>query len=283
MKTLAEKNRFFLTITGLAVLYIIVFFPVWKSLVQAWQSSEEYSHGFLILPISAYIIWKKRETLRAIPARGSRLGIPLILISLFLYVFGFYGEIATLSSLSLLFCLISIVLFLFGFPILKELSFPLAVLFFMIPVPAQIYSALTIPLQLFVSKISVDGLQLLGISIYREGNVIHLADQKFQVVQACSGLRSMASLLVLSAVFGYLTLRSNPLRFVLFLTGIPASILVNVFRVVLMILAYHFFHFDLTEDPVHTVFGVAIFFLAIVIIAAAKGALEIWDRSDTKK
>jgi len=159
----------------------------------------------------------------------------------------------------------------------KELLFPLFLLLFMIPVPAQIYSKFTIPLQLFVSKSSVWIGAIMGLPIYREGNVIHLPNQTLQVVQACSGLRSVISLLLLSAVFGYFTLKANILRAVLFICGIPAAILVNIIRVLLLVLAFHYLNYDLTKGTIHTVFGMLIFILALIFLLGIKGLLCNWD------
>jgi exosortase len=149
----------------------------------------------------------------------------------------------------------------------------------MIPVPAQIYATLTIPLQLLVSKISAEISSLIGIPIYREGNLIHLPERTLQVVQACSGLRSMISLLTLSTVFAYLTLKSNLLRSILFLSGIPTAIVVNIIRVLLLIAVQYFFDYDLTGGALHTVFGMLIFVLALLLIYVTKGVLSIWDIS----
>ncbi len=137
-------------------------------------------------------------------------------------------------------------------------------------------------LQLFVSKSSVWIGVIMGLPIYREGNVIHLPDQTLQVVQACSGLRSVISLLLLSAVFGYFTLKSNILRGVLFICGIPAAILVNIFRVLLLVLAFHYLNYDLTKGTIHTVFGMTIFILALIFLLGIKGLLSNWDL-DTDK
>ena len=179
--------------------------------------------------------------------------------------------------------LAGLVIYFFGFQMFKELMFPLFLLLFMIPVPAQIYATLTIPLQLFVSMVSAGIARILGIPVFREGNVINLPEYTLQVVEACSGLRSMISLLTLSAVFAYITLKSNFLRTVLFITGIPAAIVVNIFRVLLMIVAFYYFQYDLAEGSVHTVFGVVIFILALAIIAGVKGLLSFWDKSADPK
>ena len=259
--------------------FFIAYFPVWKGLISTWYHSDDYSHGFFIVPICAFIIWQKRHILAETPIRSSSWGLVVIIFSLLLYLLGRLGEIATIASFSMVLVLAGVVIYFFGFQMFKELLFPLFLLLFMIPVPSQIYSTLTIPLQLFVSRVSAGIANLLGIPIYREGNVINLPEYTLQVVEACSGLRSMISLLTLSAIFAYMTLKSNFLRTLLFITGIPAAIVVNIFRVLLMIMAFYFFQYDLTQGSIHTVFGVVIFILALAIIAGMKGLLSFWDTS----
>ena len=263
--------------------FVLAYFPVWERLVLTWHGSDQYSHGFFIIPITLYIIRQKKDVLGKTPIRPSWWGMALVIFSLLLYLLAHFAEIITVASFSMVLLLAGVIIYLYGFLIFKELLFPLVFLLFMIPIPAQIYSSLTIPLQLFVSKVSVWLASTIGIPIYREGNVIHLPDRTMQVVQACSGLRSMVSLLMLSAILGYFTLKSNFLRFALFLSGIPAAIFVNIIRVSLMVFAFYYFNYDLTKDSVHTVFGIIIFFIALIIIALTKGVLSIWDKSATER
>lgn len=280
MNTGNPKSSTFLNVVLISILFaafFIIYFPVWKGLVLLWYQAEEYSHGFFIIPICIYIIWQKKERLSEIPIKSSWLGIVLVIISLLLYFFAYVAEINTVASFSIIPLLMGVILYLYGYLMLRELMFPLFFLLFMIPVPSQIYSSLTIPLQLFVSKVSVSFALFFGIPIYREGNVIHLPEQTLQVVQACSGLRSMISLLTLSAIFGYFTLKSNILRSALFVSGIPVAVLVNIIRVLLMIVAFYYFKLDLTGDNIHTVFGMMVFALALIIIALVRGVFSIWD------
>jgi len=266
-------------IIALAAGFIIAYFPVWKNLVTTWYNNDQYSHGFFILPVCLYILWQKKEILTKVPFSPSRWGMALVIFSLLIYLFAHFAEIATIASLSLVLFLTGVVIYFYGFLMFKHLFFPLFLLLFMIPVPSQIFSSLTIPLQIFVSKSSVFIGSFLCIPIYREGNVIHLPEQTLQVVQACSGLRSLISLLTLSVVFGYLTLKSNILRSILFISGIPIAIIVNVVRVLLMALAFYYFNYDLTKGTIHTVFGMIIFVFALIIVAIGKGVLSIWDKS----
>jgi exosortase len=283
--SVTDLKNFSKPCTGRAIMFAVLFgafilayFPILKSLVFSWGSSEEYSHGFFIVPIAAYVVWNKRSILSAIPINPSKWGLAFTLFSLALYIFSILAGILTLASFTMVFALSGMILYFFGLRVFKELFFPLFVLLFMIPIPEQMYSAATIPLQLFVSKISVWTASLLGVPIYREGNVIHLPERALQVVQACSGLRSMISLLTLSLIFGYLTMKSNILRTILFFSGIPIAIFVNIIRVLLMVLIFYYFNFDLTVGTIHTIFGLAIFFLALLILYLLRGALSAWEK-----
>lgn len=264
-------------------LFVLAYFPVWKNLISAWLNSDEYSHGFLIVPICGYIVWQKKKSLVEIPLNTSWKGLILVIFSLFLYLFAYHGEILTLASFSVVFMFCAIVIFFYGLRMFKELLFPLVFLLFMIPFPSQIYSQLTIPLQLFVTEASVSFTANVGIPIYREGNVIHLPDRTMQVVQACSGLRSMLSILPLGAILGYFTLKSNPLRYILFLSGIPAAIVVNIVRVILLVIAFYYFNFDLATGTIHTVFGIFIFTLSLIFLFAIRRILLRWDLHYTEK
>lgn len=275
---LSKDNRFLIVLLGLFVLVFgIVFSPTWQGLFHAWSSSDDYSHGFLIVPLSLYFVWQKREDLRAATIKTSWFLFPLVLIALFLYLVAQYAEIVTLASLSMIFFLGSSLLFIFGVQVFKLCCFSLFLLFFMVPVPAQIYAIITIPLQLFVTKITVYIASSIGIPILREGNVLYLPEHTLQVVQACSGLRSIMSLLTLGIVIGYVSLKSNLLRTVLTLFAIPIAIFVNIVRVFLMVIAFYYFNFDLAVGMIHLLFGVAIFCLALLLFVLFRKGLVLCE------
>jgi len=252
--------------------FVGAYFVTISSLVRAWSSSDDYSHGFAILPLALYILWQRREHLRKIPVQGSWVGLFIASGSLFVYFVAVKGEMLTIASVSMMFFLWGAVIFLFGFAIFKACLFPLLILFFMIPVPSQLIATLTIPLQLIVTKSSVWLAALAGIPIYREGNVIHLPHGTFEVVQACSGLRSIMTMLTLGAVLAYFTLRSNLLRIMLFLMAIPIAIVVNIFRVFVLVAVFNYLSIDLSKGTLHTIMGLAVFGIAFgLFLLTSKG------------
>jgi len=258
--------------------FLVSYLPVLLSLVRTWYQSEDFSHGFMIIPLAGYMVWRQREEIAASPVQSSWSGLPLAACSLLAYLFAQLSGMATLASLSVVTFLWGGVIYLFGFSIFRVCLFPLLFLLFMIPVPAQVYAALTIPLQLLVTKISVGMASFMGIPIYREGNVIFLPDMTFQVVQACSGLRSIMTMLTLGAVMGYFFLRSPLLSGILMLAGIPVAIVVNIFRVVSIVVAYYLFKLDLVDGASHTMLGIVVFVAAIGMFLLLQKGLSRWEK-----
>jgi exosortase len=272
-----ETGRYLLWFL-LAGTFLAAYMPVMTDLVHAWYGSDDYSHGFLIVPIALYIVWQKRGSLAEATLVGTWVGLPVTVLSLLAYLFARAGEILTLASLSMIGFIAGTVLFLFGFRIFRLCLFPMLLLLFMIPVPAQIQAALTIPLQLLVTKTTALLASSVGIPIYCEGNVIHHSQGTFEVVQACSGLRSIMALLTLGAIFGYFTLSSNLLRGILFFTAVPIAVAINILRVFAMVAAIHFLSVDLTKGAPHTILGIVLFAVAVAIFVLIRKGLALWER-----
>lgn len=254
------------------------YYPVVSGLIGAWNGSDDFSHGFVIAPLALYMLWQQRARLSAINPAGSWPGLLLVVVSLAGYIFAQAGEILTLASVSLVFFLWGAVIFLFGTPVFRACLYPLAFLFLMIPVPSQIYTALTLPLQMLVTRVAVAMTSLAGIPVFREGNVIHLTDRTLQVVQACSGLRSIMTMITLGAVLGFFTLRSPLFRGALIAAGIPIAIAVNILRLFAMIVAFQFLRMDLSEGTPHTILGLAVFAVAFGLFILVQRGLSRWEK-----
>ncbi|QQG64716.1 exosortase/archaeosortase family protein [Desulfobulbus oligotrophicus] len=254
------------------------FSGVWYSLWQTWVGSDDYAHGLLIPPVALYIAWRTQAELPGRPLTPSRMGGWLLPVFCLGYVLARFAENATLSAVFMVLTFGALILFVAGWQTMRTLLFPLLLLFFMIPVPEQVYASVTVPLQLFVSKVSVDFAQWLDIPIYRNGNIIQMSSRTLEVVQACSGLRSLMSLVTLSLIMGYFLLNRNILRTLLVILSLPMAVLVNCFRVLAAILVLHFFQYDLTDDSVHTLFGAAMFGAALGLLYMLQRGLALWDR-----
>ena len=169
------------------------------------------------------------------------------------------------ARMSFVVTLIGMVWTLGGTQMLRKLAFPLFLLFFMVPIPAVIYSAATFKLQILASQLADGALTVLSVPVLREGNVLELPNQKLSVVEACSGIRSLLSLTFLSLVYGYFFERKTWVRAVLFFSTIPIAIIANASRVTMTGIMTQI-KAELAEGFFHEAEGWVIFMVALVIL-----------------
>ena len=218
-----------------------LYYPVFKSLIQDWIQLPDFSHGFVIPFISAYFAWQKREEIKAVEISPSNSGLVIIFMGLSLLILGRAAFEFFTMRFSFLVVLAGTIVFLLGYKHLKLLGFPILFLIFMIPIPSLIMGRIVFPLQFFASSFAASCIDLIGIPVLREGNVIHLANTSLEVAEACSGIRSLISLLALGTVFAMFAQRGLVLRLLLVLSCFPIAIFVNAFRVTLTgVLASYF-------------------------------------------
>ena len=259
------------------VLFIGGYLPVFRILVDKWLTFDEYSHAFLTLPVIAYMVWTKRHAIIGRPVRFPNLGLFLLAISTPVYMFALVTEVHTIISLSLLMTIIGSMIYIIGVDSVKDLFAPIVLLAMLIPIPEQLYTQLTFPLQLMVSQASEVFIRIAGIPILRQGNVMTIPGKSFEVVEACSGLRSMITLLTLSLILGYFMLSKNVSKLILIFASIPTAILVNIIRVVSLIVLFHFFKLDFTAGTSHTIMGLVIFAIALSILLLLQWTLGLWE------
>ena len=262
---------------GALVLFVVAYFPVFRILAGKWAESEEYSHAFLTLPIILYMVYQNRRRVLETPATFTPLGLVTLLLASALYYFSLLTEVHTVIALAMYLTVLGTVVFLFGIRSLWVLFTPLLLLLMLIPFPDQLYIQLTFPLQLKVSQMSEAIINLFGIPVHRAGNVLTIPQKSFEVVEACSGLRSVITLLTLSVVMGYFLLVRTTSKLLLVAASIPVAIFVNLIRVVTIVLLFHSFGLDLYEGTLHTVTGLLIFLIALATLFLLQRILEQWE------
>jgi len=223
-----------------AALIILLYYPVLKALIADWIDLPDFSHGFLVPPISLYLVWKRKERLIS-PSRPSNWGLLLLLFGMMLLLFGGLAAESFSQRLSMLVVIAGIVLFLLGKEHLKTIAFPLIFLILMIPLPSIILQKVTFPMQLFVSRCAADSLELVGIPVLLEGNIIHLASGTLDVAEPCSGIRSIVSLLTVGTLIAYFKNKILWQRVLVIIASLPIAVVVNIFRVASTgFLSYHY-------------------------------------------
>jgi len=256
-----ERTISWSTLGWFAALMVACYAPVLWGLARQWDQDADMGHGFFVPVISAYICWQKRDELLAEKATPTWWGLPVVLWGAVQLYIGTLGvELFTMRT-AFVISLIGAVLLLGGTRYVRTLTFPLFLLFFMVPIPAVIYSKITFPLQILASKVATTALDLMGIPVLREGNVLHLAETSLSVVEACSGIRSLLSLTFLSLVYGYFFEKKIWLRVLLFLATVPVAILANASRVTLTGVLSQYKP-ELAEGFFHTASGLVIFMIA---------------------
>ena len=259
-------------------LFIIAYWPVWKILATKWAASDEYNHAFLTLPIIGHMVWSKRDLLKdGCSTFYTYIGLLLLVLSTAVYFFAIVTWIHTALALAMFFTILSVLVYLAGTQAIKVLIIPLILLLILIPFPNQLYINLTYPLQIKVSQIAEFIVMLFNIPILREGNVMHIPEKSFQVVQACSGLRSIITLLTLSIIMGFYFMKTKISKIILVIASLPTAIIVNIIRVASLIIVYHYFKIDLTEGALHSILGLVIFVMAFSILLLLQKVLEHWE------
>lgn len=246
--------------------FILLFYEVLVKLVHDWSTDDNYSHGFLIIPIALYLAWERREGLIGAPRAPSLLGLVGVFAGIALLIMGVLGAELFVTRIALLAVLAGSVLYVFGWHHLRLLAFPLALLLLMIPIPAILFNQVAFPLQLLASRFAADVLSLVGIPVLREGNVIVLAHTTLEVAEACSGLRSLVSLITLGILLGYFTEKRLWVRWLLVMATIPTAIFANGLRVAGTGILAHYWGPEAAEGFFHTFSGWLVFGFAFGLV-----------------
>lgn len=270
-----RHNLSFLTVFCCVVAFGLLFHDVIAKLVQDWATDDNYSHGFLIVPISLYLAWERRDRLLRAPLAPSSLGLIVLVGGIVLLVAGVLGAELFVTRIALLAVLTGGILYIFGWVHLRLLAFPLALLLLMIPIPAIIFNQVAFPLQLLASRFAAGVLSLWGIPVLREGNVIILAHTTLEVAEACSGIRSLMSLVTLGILLGYFTESRSWVRWVLGLVTIPTAILANGLRVAGTGILAHYWGAEMAEGFFHTFSGWLIFGFAFGMVLLIQWLIRV--------
>jgi len=254
-------------LAGAAAALVLVFQGTFRALYEQWQL-EEYSHGFLIPLISAYLLWRRRAQFAELSLRPSWWGVALLCVGLAIYFLGSLASITTVDGYALVIVIAGCVLGVLGRQAFRVALVPIALLFLMNPIPRFFYNNLSLELQLLSSQIGVALMRLFGVAVFLEGNVIDLGTYRLQVAEACSGLRYLFPMMTLGVIVAYLFRGRLWMRWLLFLSTIPITVLMNSVRVgVIGILVDHF-GIAQAEGFLHLFEGWVVFMACFLLLLA---------------
>lgn len=259
------------------ILAVVIFFPTIVSMGEKFLKEDSYySHGFLVPLVSAYLIWRKRETLRKLlPHRASsKSGLAMLVGGLLLHLASVGLRVNVGSYLSLLIVIGGLVWYILGKEITRQLLFPIAFLVFMIPLPSVVLINMSFRMKIFASHIASFLVNKMGVSTSRAGSTIYLPHTSLTVGDPCSGLRSLISLLALGALFTQFMCGSAVRKITLFLTAIPIALGSNVLRIMLLLLVTHVYGENVALGFFHDLSGVLVFVFAFAGLALANHMLK---------
>ena len=266
-----------------------VYYGVLAKLGYDWWTDENYSHGLLIPLVIGYILWTERERLSRVKARPSLLwGACIVVLAILALWVGVAGAELYVQRMSLMLVLAGVVIYFWGWRLLSFLLVPFVLLFLALPIPAIIFNKIAFPLQLFASRCAVWAMRLFDIPVLRQGNVIELMPKgaretkKLEVVEACSGIRSLMTLLTLAVVFAYLTRPKNDdgagglwprlksygfwRAIIIVASAVPIAIVTNALRVSGTGILAHYYGTQIADGFFHSFSGWVIYVVAFLLL-----------------
>jgi exosortase len=277
-----------------------VYWGVLLRLGRFWWDDENYSHGLLIPFIIGYILWSERGRLAGVPKRPATLwGGAAVGAALLALWAGTAGAELFFQRASLVLLLAGVAVYFWGFRLLRAVLVPLFLLALAIPIPAIVFNKVAFPLQLFASRCAVWAMRVFDIPVLREGNVIELlplgsaTTRKLEVVEACSGIRSLMTLVTLAVVFAYFThpdsgdgdggtnkrrARFGVLRAALVvLAAVPIAIITNAARVSGTGVLSHYYGTEVADGFFHTFSGWVVYIVAFLLLFAFGWLIDRFD------
>ncbi len=247
---------------GLAVLYGEIF----RGLVADWLNNDNYSHGFFIPLISVYMIYAMRADLGNSALRPVHWGLLFLVAGLGQLLVATTGSEFFLQRTSLIPVLMGLILFLFGTVYAAKLLVPVFYLLFMIPLPAIIWNKIAFPMQLFSTKLTEQVVQSIGIPVFREGNILHLSQTTLEVIDACSGLRSLITMFALSAALAWFARYSTTRKWLLFFMAAPIAVFANIIRLTSTAILASRYGGDVAQGFLHEFSGFVTFFIGLAML-----------------
>jgi exosortase len=275
--TLREAMRnvsFWLQVALLVLLVGFLYYHILARLVMDWWTDPNFSHGFLVPFFSGFVVWQNRKRLAALPVEPTWSGLAVVAGALGILIVGVLGVELFLSRSSLVFLIAGLVIYFLGWRHFRATLFPWAFLFFMVPIPAIVFNQVAFPLQFLAARLASSLLDLFGVPVLRQGNIIQLPAMALEVAQACSGIRSLMSLGALAVIYGYfLETRYLP-RVLLALAAIPIAVVANGLRVMGTGLLAYYWDPDKAEGFFHVFSGWVIFVISLALLFSVHGLLR---------
>lgn len=256
-------------LAALASLVVLgLFWPTAWSMVEVWSHSETFTHGFLVVPITLWLIWHRRQHLAAVVPEFSWIGFAAFLLAASGFLAGYVTDVRVVAQLGLVGMIVGSVWATLGNRATQQIIFPLGFLFFAVPVG----EALVPPLMEFTADFTVGLLRLTGIPVYRDGLFFSIPSGNWSVVEGCSGVRYVIASLTLGVIYAYLTYQSHWRRILFILVSALVPIFANGLRAYIIVMIGHLSDMRLAHGVDHLIYG-WVFFGLVMFVLFTVGAI----------
>jgi len=255
--------------------------PFALRMASQWWHDPNYTHGFFVPVFSLFLLWERRAKLATLRIDPAWSGLIILVFALMTLVVGTIKSGFFVYRVAVLLFVAGMVVFLAGWKHLAAISFPLAFLFLMIPSPT-LMEQITFPLQIIASKTASFLLMLAGVPAIREGNIILLPSAQLEVAEACSGIRSLFSLLTLTIVYGHLAETKIGVRVLLACMAVPISVFANALRIAFTGLMVEGWGVERAQGTIHALSGWLVFVASLGLIFLLHRLIQIlwWGPSE---
>jgi exosortase A len=263
MSQIKDNGMLFTTLSVFLFVSILgVFYQTTFAMVSTWIRSETYTHGFLILPITIWLVWQKRTLISSCPLVPSYIAlIPLSLAGI-IWMLGYLVDVLVVQQLALVAMLVTGFLVVMGLRLFKILLFPLMFLFFAVPMGEGLVPAL----MEYTATVTFALVKLTGIPVYRDGMFISLPSGNWSVVEACSGVRYLISSVTLGCLFAYINYSSYKKRIIFIVVSMIVPIVANGLRAYMIVMLGHLSGMELAVGVDHLIYGWVFFGLVMLIL-----------------
>lgn len=253
--------------SALLACVLVVYAKTFFLLAKDWWSDDNYSHGLLLPVALGFLIYEERAGWGRLRSKPSWIGVPIVVLSQIVALVGYLGAEFFLQRVSFAIFVAGVIIYLWGWRLLRELLLLILLYLLTVPLPAIIFNQIALPLQLFASTVSEHVLGWLNIPVYREGNILELPNMTLSVAEACSGIRSLMSLITLAVMLAYFLPVRWKWRVAFVASAVPVAIICNAARVAgTGVLARHFGE-AAAQGFFHSFSGWLIFVLAFALLS----------------
>jgi exosortase len=259
-------HRYRLQLILVLPLLTAMYIRIMPAMAKDWYQDENNSHGFIVPFIAAYLLWQRWPKLKESRVKPCLTGLVVIILgALQLFIAWHATEYFTMRT-SLIVLLAGMTLFWFGKEVLKGMALPLGYLIFMVPIPYIVYETVAFPLKLFVTRVSVAILKIFGVVVIRDGNIIMFPSTTLEVADACSGIRSLVSLLAIAVAYACMIRTTTIRRWIVIVSAVPIAVATNSLRVVVTGMLAQWWGAKAAEGFFHEFAGMAVFMLAMILL-----------------